>query len=362
MKIGYSPKYVLLADHFREEILKGKIQVGKNFLPDTELAVRYGVNKQTIANGMNILVKEGLISRSPGRGTVVLADKVQKRSSSAVGVFGYSTNIVGPSIAQNLIKKNLYPVWVNQQIFSKAVNSPDYTQSVQKIMEQILEDSPYGMIVEGDRFMPFDFLRRNIKRIKNLVFVLFNLEGKTIPGAKYVVFDAIEAGRLGGEYLIEKGHRKLTLIGPHEPLTYPKYLPTPQIRMLEGLKEVCKRKNVEFDEITPRRLIAGEKQEIVLADLFQQKNPPTAALLSYDGIFTSLAPNLKLLGKSCLGDLSVLGCYNSELVQEMGLSSMSVKVEFMAKKAVEMLMGECEESSINIMPEIVANKTVADIN
>lgn len=359
MSSNYSPKYVQLADLWREKIISGEFKVGEKLLPDSVLAEHYGVNKRTVANGMEILMNEGLVSRTPKRGTIVLKDCVEKKTSNAVAVFLSDSGRLGKTIFSNLIHRNLYPVAINNELFQQAVYSPDYTAWVQRIMENVLNDNPYGLIVEGERFMPYEFLKRNIKRVGNMVFVRFNLTEQVIPGAQYVFCDPKDSGIIAAKELIRKGHRKLTFIGHAEPLAYPQYAMSPQFRIMEGMRETCSEYGIEFDEKLPQRIIAGDNDIDAVYETLKAPDAPTGCMLSFDSRYTQcLLPALQILGMKCPDDLAVIGCYNSDdICRKYDLSSVSHKPLAMARKAVAMLRNETDETYIKIKPEFIERST-----
>ena len=69
------PKDISIAEFFRGEILAGRLKKGDKLLSDEKIADRYKVNKRTVAAGLNILVRDGLLSRAPRRGTIVIGKK-----------------------------------------------------------------------------------------------------------------------------------------------------------------------------------------------------------------------------------------------------------------------------------------------
>lgn len=66
-------RYVQLAETFRRQIAEGKWTVGERLPTVAALASAHGVAKITVRQAMDILAREALISRSPGRGTHVTA-------------------------------------------------------------------------------------------------------------------------------------------------------------------------------------------------------------------------------------------------------------------------------------------------
>ncbi len=365
MELGYAPKHVLIANRIREKILKGRIKVGERLKPDNELAAEYGVNKRTVANGMMILVEEGLIARAPGRGSEVLRREQVRRTSGAVGMFLYNSGHLYDTIAaeatMGLMRRGLYPVWVNQSLFSNVISSPEYASHIQRFMEQMLDDSPYGMIVDGDRFMPFDFLRRNVSRIRNLVFCDHFLYSKKINGAKYVLIDRNAVGRKAAEYLYRRGHRHITFFPNAETPAASSAMRHPQSFIIDGMKEFCLEAGCRFNEQIPERLRHGEAVEEVLRDCFGKEDAPTGCLLLQDVKWVrELEPVLSAMGLSCPRDLSVIGCNNTPWSEEAHprLTSVAMREKLMARRAIELLTGETDATEIAITPELVERESV----
>ena len=74
------PLYEQIVQQLRDLIEEGVLAPG-NQLPTTrELAVKLGINFNTVARAYRFLDQEGLISTQPGRGTFIL-DRTRKKSS-----------------------------------------------------------------------------------------------------------------------------------------------------------------------------------------------------------------------------------------------------------------------------------------
>lgn len=79
MQIDHSspiPLYKQIEDYIRELIESGEYDNGK-FLPkEKELARKFGVSRNTVRQGISKLVQEGLLDRTPGKGTIVADKKI----------------------------------------------------------------------------------------------------------------------------------------------------------------------------------------------------------------------------------------------------------------------------------------------
>jgi len=75
------PLYKQIENYIREEIKSGKFNDG-SFLPKEEkLANQFGVSRNTVRQGISNLVNEGLLKRTPGKGTVLTERTITTRLS-----------------------------------------------------------------------------------------------------------------------------------------------------------------------------------------------------------------------------------------------------------------------------------------
>jgi DNA-binding LacI/PurR family transcriptional regulator len=363
--LGFAPKHMLIADKIRESIVSGKLAVGSRLMPDTELANLYKVNKKTVANGMAGLVAEGLISRSPGRGSIVIKQNITARTTrNAVGLLMLSQGDVYGNIAEviveSLIKRGLYPVLINNTIFSNAISATS-SRRLYTLIESILMDEPSGLIIDGDESVPFTLLERNIGRCKNIVFINRYQALKRIAGAKYVLTDYEEGGRIMARHLIEMGHQRITFFLNKES-TNVGYTGSVQQQILSGIKEVCSAEKVEFNNQIPERLMAGETLDNVCAGFMTGKQRPTGAgAISDSAIFHHISPALTKIGFSIPEDISMVGFFNTPWSEKFTppLTTVSINETAMAKLAVQMLTDEINEKEIKLKPELVERNSVA---
>ena len=71
--VDNNPKYMVISDIFRSQIEQGILRQGDKLLAGRAIAKQYNVDHRTVSAGLNVLVKEGLLERVPGRGTIIKA-------------------------------------------------------------------------------------------------------------------------------------------------------------------------------------------------------------------------------------------------------------------------------------------------
>jgi GntR family transcriptional regulator len=65
------PKYKLIAERLRAQIESGELKGGAQLPTELELRDEYGASRNTVRDAVTSLVNQGLVERTPGRGTFV---------------------------------------------------------------------------------------------------------------------------------------------------------------------------------------------------------------------------------------------------------------------------------------------------
>ncbi len=74
----YLPRYYQLASILREHITKGRVEAHQPIPSERELERLYKVSRPTIRQAIDLLVRQGFLSREHGKGTFVSPEKLQK--------------------------------------------------------------------------------------------------------------------------------------------------------------------------------------------------------------------------------------------------------------------------------------------
>lgn len=65
------PLYLQLANELRSAIRRGELEPGQRLPPERDLVATYGVSRETVRQGLDVLKAEALVGSGPGRGTFV---------------------------------------------------------------------------------------------------------------------------------------------------------------------------------------------------------------------------------------------------------------------------------------------------
>jgi DNA-binding LacI/PurR family transcriptional regulator len=256
----------------------------------------------------------------------------------------YST--INRNITRGLAKQNLYPILISDQVCLQDT-------SIKSFMQAIVNEpaAPYGFLIDGIYKFPFEFLKQNIDKFHNIVFINKYHHPEKIAKAKYALVDFAEAGRLAARHFIAQGHKKLACLAMHEP-HYPGTWSSMQVPIVKGFAEVCRESGIQFDEDIFWKLHAGAPVTETINNLLSGPDRPDA-IFSYNDFF--IRQNLlPLLGNN--KDIEVIGFYNTRHAEECGFSSISICEEKIAENALELLTNKTTPKEILIKPELIVRK------
>ena len=353
-----SSKLMKVADRFRQDILSGLYQPGDRLPTDEDIARNFGINKRTVAGGLSRLVAEGLLTRAPGRGSVVIREKIVTKHTNVVSCIAWSTgdvyNDMEKEITSQSLKRGFYPVWVPPSLFNAGFYNDTHKQFL-KFVEETVNGMPYGMIVFGERFIPYDMLERNLAKIGKLVFICNYSHVKELP-AKYVLIDYDAAAKKAVALFRKNGHRKITFISSRFTKIRNMRKITPQYSYHLALKNACDEAGLEYDEKIPQMFWNSEPAEEIFKII--RKKGITAAVLGFDSLTQAYSRAMQSALIRIPDDLSVIGFYDTA-GPESGLTTFNIQEHVIASTATELLFEDRSEyKKIYIKPELVLRESV----
>ena len=351
--LSSKPKHIQLSEIIRAQIISGEFKSGDRLQPDRMLAEKYCINARTVAAGLNLLVKEGYLERAPSRGTVVIRDGLQgNKTSNMIPMImlhkGDVYKSIASDIAMRLASLKLYPMLINESLVSRATQVTSFLDAI--VTDQIM---PYGFLIDGCSYFPFDFLRDNIDKLNNVVFLHTYHYPERIKNAKYALTDLVEAGRIVARHFIDQGHKVLACLAQHEK-DYMGPWSSIQVQIMTGFAEVCRASNVRFSEDLFWNLLHGAPFEKTVVELLDSRDCPTAIFAFPDFFIRSeIIPLLESKNIKPMKDIELIGFYNTHHAEECGFSSICIQEKKMAEAAVKLLTGETTSQEILIKPELI---------
>jgi GntR family transcriptional regulator len=120
------PLYVKIREALREDIHTGVLSRGEKLPSEDELAVRYGVSRMTVRQGITDLIDEGLMYRRHGVGTFV-AHLHLERDHSRLTNFFESSKLDGLQVNEQLLFLEVLPAKLQ---VAKALNLQEGEQVI----------------------------------------------------------------------------------------------------------------------------------------------------------------------------------------------------------------------------------------
>jgi len=99
---GTLPRYERLARHLAREIRQGRLKPGTPLPPETELAARLGVSRQTVHQALGKLARQGLVVRRRGVGTFVAVPQLEQPLPGLYSLFK-SLTAQGHAVSSRLL-------------------------------------------------------------------------------------------------------------------------------------------------------------------------------------------------------------------------------------------------------------------
>ena len=343
-------KQDIITETVRSWILEGKYAPGEKLPTDTELANQFLVNRCTVAAGLNRLVEENFLDRAPKRGSVVKRQQ-QTFQTNAVALITINTGEVYSDLAahinNHLQENELYPVLLNSQ-FIRDENE------IFSFLNQMNKNShPFGYLLLGDPFIPYEELKKPPYCFSNLVFMLRYQNHEELPHAKYVLLDYEDMGRQIVEYFAERNIERILF-----PALYEKHFrgnwSSLQYSIMQGIKKHAGAAGIEFDEGVFWRLHSGAPLDIVLPVALEKSDVPTGFFAWSDCLlYEEVFPILKHNGRS-VEEFQWLGNFNTRIAAKCGFDSFDHRTGEIAKLAVDMLTGKIDERKIVLTAGLVS--------
>lgn len=96
------PRYRVLADLLRQEIVGGTYAPGAQLPTEAELSTKFGMSRGTVVKAIDTLVGEGLVTKRQGSGSFVSMPTLHRRSSRLMS-YTETLNAQGHSAGQKVL-------------------------------------------------------------------------------------------------------------------------------------------------------------------------------------------------------------------------------------------------------------------
>jgi len=330
--------YEPIIDKIRAEITNETLKPGQMLGTELGLSKKFGISRSSMRKGIDLLVKEKLIVRKPGRGlfvAAVISTCMQPLAIVVPNLDGIWTTVVNS--ARNEAQKRGY----NLQIYN--VGSDIDTDL------QIINELP-RMSVKGALIVSVH-AQKTSEAVINLHqqgFPVVMIDQRLQDFAtSSIIFDNYSAGYMAGSELVNLGHRRIGFVG---------FSGRDRInRRLEGLRDAINDSGIYFNrslvrEIPFEYLLNPQlwKLEQKINDLINKENRPTAIFFHTDDFAAEAYRLIRLSKLRIPQDISIVGCGNTKISRliDPELTTIKLNCEEMGKNAIAMLLRLINEAVV----------------
>lgn len=201
------PIYVRVADDLRAKLGHSPFDYGAQLPGEIELAKAYNLSRGTIRAALDILAKEGLISRQPGRGTLILSPDAKDQARYRIAVVWSIIRAISTEMFAGL--ESQVAEAGCDLIFSTSEHQPDKEA---QILNRLLKSDIDGIVLYGtgdrnnnqlltafvEKGIPLILLDRFVPELRDQVC--------------WVCSDNQQGAYELTRHLIESGHRRIAHI------------------------------------------------------------------------------------------------------------------------------------------------------
>ncbi|KKR03600.1 MAG: Transcriptional regulator, LacI family [Candidatus Uhrbacteria bacterium GW2011_GWF2_39_13] len=354
MKLKFKNKYEILRENIKNNILKGKYADGI-LPPEEKLAEFYGLNRGTVNKVMSSLESEGLISRKPRVGSIIVDIKERKPALRLGGLImlnvGHVYGNLHTLMTREIRKNHYFPVLLDVE---SGLDRQNIEKNLGNYIKSFLDSSPDFLAVDGMYDLPFEFFSKWLNKKTNLV--IFNrYESDLKFSATYILSDYQKGAYIATKHLLETGCKNVIIIPSH---FYENCrISTDMLRGVE-LAYAEKGKTLRKEEdVFPTK---DRSYLELIIKRFKSKHRP-------DGIFAFSDSNARII-QNALGELNLcpgrdykmVGYYNTPWAIEFDpkLTSISINEAAIAAEFGNLLsMRNFENRKIMIAPELIIRET-----
>lgn len=347
------PIYTSLAHRLRQEIRDGHYEPGQMLGSEHALAKKESISRMTVRRASEVLVREGLLERRPGKGLYVRSDEVTTREIQIVaGNLQWEPSLQASRGAQSIA----WGLGIKTQLY----DAHGDVEADLAMLRGLPRSQADGAIIVSLHSKAFNETIYELKR-QGFPFVLVDQKLHDIDVAS-VTADNYSGGYQAGQRLIEAGHRRVAFMGD--------FVATTVRDRLAGFRDAVMDAGLPLDRSL--LLDLGEDQsedrlrdwsvstEQCTRTLMRTTNPPTGIFFSCDAVARSGCRALQAMGFRVPEDVSIIGFDDDPLCQWMTPKLTSIRQPFfeMGKVALEMLNDVMAEPTRSLQNRVMPVKLV----
>jgi len=355
-------KYERIGEHLKRQIRDGQLPPGTALPSEQQLASLFESARSTVRQAMGLLEQEGLVSRVQGKGTFVHQNARQRLASGLDILALVIPEVLSgfyPSLQHSFEESASHSQ--NQMLVCCTRNNLDKQGNV---ILQLIDNQVGGVAIVPASTPPTPGYQIRQLQKAGIPVVLCHrpVEGITAP-LLGLPFQKI--GKLAGESLVARGHRRFAFFAPHCTHTTDLYLEGFQ-RALNDVNCELPTENCYFgaDGVIDMQELDAEIEDS-LKRILNQPERPTAIFTTFDSMAERVYLHLTKMGMRMPEDISLIGVGDQirHSVLQQQIASVTVNETQLGHRAAELLnqmrSGELpiETSLTEVMPAEVYTGT-----
>ena len=337
------PKYERLKRHLLAEMTSGRLKPGDALPSELRMAEQHEISRNTVRQAISELKQDGLIHQIRGKGTFVNKEAL-RRLRRGLAVFALITIDTQTLFYPSLLKGFESAAAKKQkQVLICSTDNDPYRQC--DIILQLLDKEVNGVAIvpaQNPDTQPHQ-VRQLQKQGIPVVFCHRRVEGIHAP---LLAIDFWGVGRIAGEAVLKKGHRRVAL------------LVTGRGRFAnlleDSMRATLRAGGSDLPEYSVQRLVGKEFQKTdlsdaiqfiskMLRDLWDKPEPPTAIVCSNDQLAEVVYLQLHKMGLRVPEDVSLVGFGGTSRDTAMSrqLTSVTIDEVELGSRAAELLDEIC---------------------
>lgn len=278
-------------------IRRGEFQPGSLLPSENQLCRQYDVSITTARRAFLELVKEGVVERRAGVGTMVSPAVRQARLSFLSIDFEGDAWRRTPSAMGEIVSGIGAASWQRDASFSMTGVASD--EAVGYLRRLVEERSVDGVLLRTADDISEEYLE--VLEGAGMPYVVIK---RHIPGRNMncVVSDDVAGARIATEYLLDLGHERIGFVCAKPHITVAK-------ERLAGYRAALETRDLPFDEVLVRQeshFTMGKGREAV-ESLLRSRRPPSAIFVASDTMALGAYEAVRDLGLTIPQDVALVG-------------------------------------------------------
>ena len=331
------PKYEVIRDHLRSELTNARLLPGQPLPSEMTLVRDFNVARNTVRQAISELERDGLVRRVQGKGTFVSERSATAADTAKMNVFA----LVLPQT-----QGGHYPALLhgfegaaakvhNQVIISNTGNDVSRQGN---IILQLLEKEVAGVAMVPATTPPTPAYQLALLQRQNIPLVFCHRRVEGIRGP-LLALPYHEVGRMAGEAMVARGHRRVALLHPRRERAGEVYLDSLRRTLRDAGGDVPEEFVFFGKEMSPDPKRLENAYREALERMFSRPDCPTAILSGFDTMAELIYLLLGQMGLRMPEDVSLIGFGGTERRSAIlsRLTSVAMDGAELGRRAAELL-------------------------